>query len=388
MPEKLFDIAANIRFGAVKAHLVNQHWVESASIYSNLAIFKTTLDGQEWQVKVPREPTQEDLYARGVADAIRVIAALRDEDPEALANLLRKQVIDIHRLHLPTTTANHLTAPLLQVKASVDSFADLLREAMFEEAEFDPKASSAAFSQSCEFAHTFSGSFGLSIEAPINQVALDSMLDGGVTPTAERRANLRISKGLQDLAAASVDGSYQMLQDQEETGLTRSMYKSLMLMAPVISSGRFEYEAYWSPFLLQEIPTPRVRIPAKAAELLERAAAHSAPVDEEITITFVGSIEKLQASRNDLLEADPDTKVFKFGIRGRSTQTGNCILTITEIQSVYRQALAMHDRKVEVEAVCKVKKRARGWAVISLESLREQGPSTPSLYPPTVSTSE
>lgn len=385
MPEKLFDIAANISFEAVRVHLLNQRWVESPSIYSNLAIFKTIRDDQEWQVKVPRENRQQERYARGIADAIRVAASLQDEDPEALANLLRKEVVDIHRLHLPSSAANLLSASLLQVKAAIGAFSDLLRDAMYEEADTDPKGSATAFSSSCEFAHTFAGSFGLSIEAPINMPALELLTEGPPGLTPERRANIRISRGLNALAAAGADGSYQMLQDQEEIGLTKPMYQSLLGMAPIIHSGKFEYEAYWSPFLRQENVLPRVRFLPRTVELLERAVQHAAPIPQEVQVQFIGSIEKLQASRSDLLEADPGAKVFKFGIRGRSPVTGNCMLTFSEVQAVYRQALAMHDRKAEVEATCIVKRRARGWTAISLESLRERSSPSPSVVAPPTS---
>lgn len=377
MPEKLSDIAMNIKFDAVRAHLQVKHWEESQSIYGNLAIFSTVRDGQKWRIKVPRERKQDSVYADGVADAIATLAALDDEDPFALATLLRREVVDIHRLHLPPSIASLLSAPVVHVQESLNAFSELLHEAMYEEADVDPKAAAAVFRSSCQFGHTFSGSFGLSIEAPINVSALALFPDEAPTNTPERSANLRISRGLGVLAEAGRDGSYQMLHDGEAIGLTTAMCKSLLRMAPVIHSGNVEYEAYWSPFLRNESPTQKVRFPAGTVELLERAVHHAAPVPEDLTIEFTGSIEKLQASREDLLEADPSSKCFKFGIRGRSPQTGNCMLTFLVEQAIYRQALAYHEQKTEVEAVCKVRRRTRGWVVQSLESLRPRSATPP-----------
>lgn len=83
-------VETTISSEALQMYLLAYGWEEISSEYPNLARFSLTLDGQEWQIRVPRSRKQPDLYESGIADAIRIIAELHNEDPDAIKATLRK----------------------------------------------------------------------------------------------------------------------------------------------------------------------------------------------------------------------------------------------------------------------------------------------------------
>lgn len=367
----LFDISESLRFDTIQYFLKSHGWNERESKYHNISIFEKTENDELLTLKAPKSNKNIGLYASMVSDLICGFSEYSGADPDAVAVLLKQERVDLHRLHLPLPRDVETAINLKSVKSTVDSFYGMLYEAMLEVADTNLKERADQFRGACLFGHTFKGSFGISIETPTNLFAL-SLFDYDCSSSFERLASLRISTGLEILSSASLDGGFQKIEDSLDVGLSPAMCKSLLGMRSIFEIGGFEYEAYWSPFMPRKEINSKVRLDRKSIPILERASEISSDDNREIRIEFVGSVEKLQASRQDLLEAEPDSNLFKFGIRGRSRETGNAMISFSADRSTYEKALSAHEKAQEVVASCVVKKRSRGWAVVEFLSLAKR----------------
>jgi len=376
MSDDLLSFAQNVRFDALQYLLTADQWEESDSKYKNLSIFTRRDELGEVRVKVPRQNSNPQLYSIAMADAIRAVAQFKDQDPMGLATALVREVMDLHRLHLPTSLTSTTSASLSLIASSTSTFSKLLHESMLEEADDAPKVSAEKFRNECAFGHTFKGCFGISIEVPTNR-PLHLFKANPPSLTAERRANNRIAKGLNALSEAAKDGSRQLFKDSMEDGLTPSMCRTLLELAPAIKTGEFEYEPIWSPFLPQPINYRRVHFDKLSLGYLEHEASPIAAEPPEIPVRFVGAVEKMQASIQHLRTASEESKVFTFGVRGTSEETGPAMLSFAVDRSTYQRALDAHGKKINVQVSCTVKKRTRGWYVMELTSLSEAPPSLP-----------
>jgi len=110
--------------------------------------------------------------------------------------------------------------------------------------------------EKCLFGHTFAGSFGISIEVPVE---IETNLFPEVshcTATLERLTMQRIATGLSDAHTAMRNGQIGVISKNLENGfnadICQTMAELLTVIAQIEESPRVEYSFGWSPLIVPD----------------------------------------------------------------------------------------------------------------------------------------
>ncbi|MGO8224747.1 hypothetical protein HA464_06735 [Rhizobium leguminosarum bv. trifolii] len=170
-----------------------------------------------------------------------------------------------------------------------------------------PKSTRAAFdyADQCGFGHTFRGSFGLVIEAPLGggeQTALDF---ADPVPPLGRRVVQRIASGLASVSVAVKNDDAEAIVENKN-GLNAGMCKDLISIIKQSGIPRIQLSFEWS----SEVKAPAIgigdySIEARQMRVLQQAHKRLSEDEEPIPVVIVGRIVDLHSDANP---ADADEK--------------------------------------------------------------------------------
>lgn len=221
------------------------------------------------------------------------------------------------------------------------------------------------YADRCRFAHTFRGSFGLAIDAPIEGAGQTAMEFSDVKPPLGRRVIRRIATGFASLERAVAEDDPEPII-AADTGFNASMCKDVVGIIQNSGIPRIELAIALSPAL--ESPgfaNTKFRIESRQIRLLEDASKRMAKTGATEPMTVIGRIVDLHADGNPADMSDVKGKRM-VQVNWESPEHGIIKVSISLEPKQYLTALEAHS-KGEVVTAAGLLRRERGWLLENVE---------------------
>lgn len=235
-----------------------------------------------------------------------------------------------------------------------------------------PTDKSNQFLESCRFAHTWQGSFGVTIEAPLQAGSLGLLAD--IPESLGRKTTNRIARGLKlvDESVHKMSPSY--ILDNIKTEDDILILDHFPKLSESLKQYKVEFFINFSPTIKPDNSLIEFRgaINQKALEYIDKIVTQIRKPDNEFDIQLVGFPEKIQATREGLLKEltkESGHVTIKGHAKGEGFNESKISLNfpIKEIKE-YKKAISAHENFKVLIVKCRVKKRVRGWDVLKLYS--------------------
>jgi len=202
-------------------------------------------------------PTSDDLIdsRQMVSEAVSILSEIRQTTTDKMVHQISGWDRDVLRARLFKLSGTERSLPLDVASKIVSDLRQFIGNSAYTEYEprpFFDKAGgiSRDFVHQCRFGHTFAGSFGITVESPVqveNMLPLD-----GVAPVIpfERRVFERIATGFQTLRKSIEEDSLDPLLHGYRTGLNANMCRALSDAYEAVDGRRIEYDFWWSAELV------------------------------------------------------------------------------------------------------------------------------------------
>lgn len=282
-------------------YLLNHNWTKKE--LSNKAwLFLSPSDnkGNKLEVILPSSTEFID-YERRIYDMLRLVSFVEKKEISQIAREISLTNNDVFKTRkLKVTTSG--TIPLMVAATDVGALKDLFTYTACSEEDsrpyFDkPTAIANHYMQNCEFGHTFQGSFGFTIVAPVNSEE-DNLFMGKECKPFERRVMERLVRSFELIERSIAEENPSVIIQSYDTGLNDRMCEALLRITGE-EGDPVEFAVEWSPKIPvpQSITKSRWRLDKSAHEILEVAAEELKKVAED-NVIIVGKIVTLHSTRN------------------------------------------------------------------------------------------
>jgi hypothetical protein len=310
----------SLQFGSLVEYLKLTGWkrVESPNRW---LVFKGSkgIDGNLLEIVLPSDPRTPDI-GYYVASAIDVLSAIEDLSPELVVERVKFYDRDI--LKMRNLETGHEDSIALKLAAKqVSELKNLIGYSACSEQEPKPHFNTLLgvgrkMTERYRFGHTFSGSFGFTIESPpvgkptvYAQLTQPSLVPDMVEEQEisllpfGRRVMERVVRGLLFTQEATKERDVSVLVDHYGSGFNSKMCASIVRM----SKGKvlpLEYRVQWSPKIdpsSDVIDPGMIRLHEVSYQFLEEAEQILSNLEPEVVVVQ-GLVTSLRA-KDDPLEA-------------------------------------------------------------------------------------
>lgn len=198
-------------------------------------------------------PASDDLSDSNqlIVEAVNILSDIYRIPTDKVVHRISGWDRDVLRARLFRLAGSERSLPLDVASEIVSDLRQFIGYAAYTEYEprpFFDKAGgiSRKFVHQCRFGHTFGGSFGITVESPVQ---VESVLPlEGVTPEVpfERRVFERIASGFRSLRKAVTEDSIAPLLKDYGSGLNANMCRALSDAYEAVDGRRIEYDFWWS----------------------------------------------------------------------------------------------------------------------------------------------
>jgi hypothetical protein len=284
-------------------------WKLSTSSNKKWMIFEGASDyyGNPLEIVIPQDSEAPDISTY-ISNAVNLLSALHQTDPELLVHNIRYHDRDILRIR-NIETGDTSSISLRTAAAQVPQLKHLVSYAACSEVEPLPihantrKPIAKQMVSQYRFGHTFRGSFGFTVEAPIPgpSITQNELLKGVKYLPVERRVMERIVRGLSHAKLAVEARDTKPIIDNYADGLNANMCRSLLGLS-VDKSSPIEFSITWSPKVApsDDISNPEPIVLSEASyKHIEYAASQLEQMKlKEVTIR--GLVKALKVDDNPL----------------------------------------------------------------------------------------
>lgn len=295
-------------------YLVHQGWT-SSSPSDKWLVFRGRADAADPPIEIvfPQNPQAPDIR-KYVANAVEILSALLDQDSSDVIESIKLYDHDLLRIRNLDTNGESSISLRLAYR-QITEVNRLIAWSAYSERHprpyFRPGLASPAsmpVTEHFRFGHTFLGSFGFVIEAPVvirqrtviqHPIFADADTADLVLPPLERRIMERIIRGLLRVKRVPQDHDVKALLEGYTTGFNSNMYQALLGMAPK-NRAPLEYSIRWSSVVRpsEDVqPTEPIRLTKINYEYLGYAAQELKKVRPE-PVVIRGHVESLSATDN------------------------------------------------------------------------------------------
>lgn len=312
-------------------------------------------------------------YASQVSRVIDALAAIEDRAELDVARAVREVAFDVLRSRIPDALVVDDSIRLEMAQTFVLGIRGVLAATAHTELEPLPyflrtKKEASDYANRCRFGHTFRGSFGFTVESPI-EPAIQSVLPGiDPAPPFERRVIQRLVRGLEAVSEAVSIDSTDPITNTTKTGFSANVCEQLAALVDGTSPNGIVFDFSFSPewkgapaihgssehFMIGPRQVEAVRAAAKV--LRSRITSW----DE----TVFGRVIRLasQADPSDLMDMMGDREV---AILWSSEATGDIAVRASLNPAEYLQAVEAHAAGRAVEVSGTLERRGRRWVLLN-----------------------
>jgi hypothetical protein len=348
-------------------------WKRTVHPNDRLLVFEGSSDDFSRPIKIVL-PVKDDYVdcERMVEQAIAVMAQVQETSTTELVRLIHSLDRDVFSIRLlgPQNVSGGL--PLDVASSFVHTLRDLLAYAACVEDNPRPyfyKASAIGrkYAEKCTFGHTFSGSFGFTVESPtgIGPFVADSTTSS-TPPPFERRVLVRVLRGIRQVREAVLSGQPDLLVEQYKSGFNANLCELLAESFEQIEDTEVEYSVGWSPEWAAplDVKGHPIRLEKKSSQFLFAAAKELRKLKESQLIKMVGKVVALR------WEADFDSEDDADEIPQIATilweEAGRKLRVQVELDSEdYRRACDAHKQSLTVQVTGTLEKVGKFWKLMA-----------------------
>ena len=316
---------------------------------ANLDLYVLSEPGaDDIELVVPRSINTPE-YERRLEGAVTTLSQIEERDADQVIASINLVGFDIVQSRLPSELVLDETIYLESAKNYVNGMRNLLAATAMTEIKpfaFFARASQAAleFADRCRFGHTYRGSFGFTIESPLNPVKQETLFGLDPTPPFERRVLERLGTGIQQLCDAADKEDLEPLRNAFRLGFgANACERFALLIRNTAYSGlwfKFLFSPEWQApenlgFSKEFFVGPKHVEVARAAADLLRGDSREIPTD------VYGMVTRLQ-NEADPSDLSPRTGEGEIVVLYATEDFGDIHLRITLSPQDYLTAVDAH----------------------------------------------
>lgn len=356
----------------IKRYLLEHHWELTDHPNKKTILFLGPKDdeGNRLEIILPISMDYQDYLIR-VKDALRILSIWYNKDLATLIQEISLTSHDVFKIRILDVGPSG-TLPLTVAANDVNALKNLFIYAACAEERslpfFDkPLAVGTYHAELCEFAHTFQGSFGFTINSPIIanycQLALFGQTEA---PPFERRVMERIIRSLNLIDFAVMQDNADILVENFDTGLNARMCEALLEISQS-KTKEVDLGVSWSPKIevSQDVRNRNNwRLGRLAYEVLEYAAEELKKIEPYIE-TIIGQIVTLHSTKNPMSDEDFNRQaIVKYEYDGK---TINVKLELD--RRGYGIAYEAHGNGLPIKATGQLFRKGNTWRMIDIEDI-------------------
>lgn len=357
-------------------YLSYKSWQKSETKYEGLYFYKND-DYEGLKIYLPDNLNRIDstLY---INNALRVISAINNENSDktivTLFNLnsdrhnYRLFGDDIHSIPLTVATGVLNITRQLIYQSTLKAY-HILRKTYYD----DKKGNllyeiSRKYLDTCSFQHTWQGSFGITIDAPLVPKDDDPSLFESAPP--QRVISERIHEGFKIIKEAIKLKSADYVIQNQEKGFNYNMLTQVIELGESLKHKETEYSIDWSemyPLSDNNRIEQKMVLEPKTYEMAEAAAIKLQPEDIIMQVKFSGFPYVFSCPIDDInLAMVSENRYFRV--------SGTILDKTATLQfnANYDQYVLAHQAHSEAKNLmikCIIKKLTKGWEVLKLEDM-------------------
>lgn len=317
-----------------------------------------------------------EAEARDVGFALTTIAEYYQMDLIEIASEVRGLAADIIRSRIPDEYVRHDSIELRLASEYIEKFKSLLAASASTEISGDRhflrlRKEGIEFSEQCRFGHTFRGSFGFQVEAPVGLNDQPALVEAVEDVPLGRKVVERISKGFASLAIAERQGSVTAIVD-DDSGFSSNMCDVIVEIINDIGISRLEIEMKYSPEWKSDpaIHESRFSVTRSQVDILEEASRTLRVVERPREMMIVGRVKRLETTGNpaDLFE-DRSRREIEMVWVSEEDKAVSVKLALNPEE--YLRALDAHKSGRPVAALGTLVKQGRSWKLENIKSFSD-----------------
>lgn len=352
----------------VASYLHRKGWRALDYPNSNLIVFGAP-DDNDLSLVIPSRRDFSDYPAK-LRDSIRLLSEFYDQDSQTVIHNIAHWDRDVFKIRLDSPGGEQLP-PLDYATQMIAKYRDFVAFAAATEAEprkFFAKLTGTGreFAEKCMFGHTFVGSFGLTIECPLD-LPPQLPLPGVPSPRPFRRAvTERIATGYSNTAMAVVKDDPDIIVRNHNIGFSGNMCELLTDIYELSDGRSVSQRMIWAPelsppqhLLIAEEPS---RLDDRAYRMLKAAsdALQTVEAPDEDKLIF-GRITNLRSDvppvPSEGFEQATRTIVVLWEIEKQQPLKVHITLSLDQ----YRLACDAHKNGQKLRIIGKPRKTGKFW---------------------------
>jgi hypothetical protein len=244
--------SAALNLDDLRKYLLTHGWTQIPHSNNRILFLETKPDqtGDFASVALPVSTDFSDA-TKLIDEAMRIAAEYENVPIQKMADRVHCWDLDIMRAKINPFRGHENSLPLGVASEMIASLKDFIGYAAYTQSNPQPffdkaGAASASFAKHCRFGHTFTSSFGLTVECPVSIVPELPM--PGATPAVpfERQVFERVATGLATLRASIESNSLDPMIEGFQKGFSANMCRALAEVFQVADGRRIEYDISWS----------------------------------------------------------------------------------------------------------------------------------------------
>jgi len=338
------------------------------------------------EIELPTDTKRRDFRDR-IDDAIETLAAIEQRPPDIVAEDIRSIGCDRVFSRIPDSLVIDDSIHLEIAAHHIRDMRRLLAATATTElaplpsfARSVPKA--LEYADSCRFGHTFKGSFGFTIESPLQPNVNPTLPVVPEHAPFERRVIERFVRGIQSVVLAANEGDTKPIVDAVATGFSANACEQFAQLIEDTSPGGmkvgFAFSSEWRTST-ELAKVPEFEVGLRHIEVTRAAAKtlRAKPLDRPETVT--GLVVDLHARHDPRGLFGGSKSDENIGIAWRPGGVGEIRVSVPLSQEDYQKAVEAHTagQPVTVKGILE-QRGPRTWVVTNVSSFTTEDAKTPS----------
>ena len=331
----------------------------------------------EIEITLPTDTSRHD-FLRRIDGALDTLAAVEHRSPDEVAADIRSIGFDRVFSRIPDSLVIDNS---IQLEIAAHHIRDLRRLlAATATTELSPAPSfprtvpkAIEYADSCRFAHTFDGSFGFTIESPLQPNVNPTLSVVPENAPFERRVMERFARGVQTIIRAADEGDTKPIVNSVANGFSANACEQFAQLIEDTSPGGmgigFAFSPEWRTST-ELVHLPEFKVDLRHIEV-SRAAAKTLmakPLDRPETVT--GLVVDLHARHDPLGLFGGSKSDESIVIAWRPGEAGEIRITVPLSQQDYQTAVAAHTAGLPVKVTGTLEQRGpRTWVMTSVTAI-------------------
>ena len=354
----------------LRRYLNNNGWLVTTHSDVSLHTLSASDDGDSIEIVLPVSEGNKEAVASSVSSAIATLAQLSARPFQDVIAEIRQVGADVIRSVVPDSYVRADSVALRLAQEFVSGFRSFLSSAGTMEIAPNPYHAKTLkhgleFADGCRFGHTFRGSFGFTVEAPI-EANEDRLLIGRKSELPfSRRVVERVARGLRAVDEAAKAQAPEVIADSYGLGMDANMCDDLAELLESTGVGSLGISIAFSP----EWPTstdvigmPKIQMHTSHVELLHEASKLLRKSETPSVEKIIGRITGLHTDGNpaDLFK-DPAARLVEISWQ---SPAGRLVTVHVMLDAKdYLEALRAHGEGKFIEITGLLEKVRRRWTL-------------------------